>query len=114
MSIHWSHSLLKELLPDDLLDRIREAQVDPTYDISNTKGYAVPFYNGKTGEHIADIPIVNAIRVSRRKMRSLCAESINIQACSSFHICSSSNCIDAVWQEAGFSQLHGFWCHRNI
>ncbi|KAE9381025.1 FAD/NAD(P)-binding domain-containing protein [Stipitochalara longipes BDJ] len=79
MSIHWSRPLLKELLPDEILDKIRDAQVDPTYDTSNPKGYAVPFYNGKTGEHIVDIPMVNAIRVSRRKMRALCAEGIDIQ-----------------------------------
>ncbi len=83
MSIHWSRPLLKTLLPDNLLDKIRDAQVDPTYDTSNPKGYAVPFYNGKTGEHIVDIPMVNAIRVSRRKMRALCAEGINIEVCSS-------------------------------
>jgi hypothetical protein len=79
MSIHWARPLLKELLPEHLLGKIGEAQVDPTYDTSNTKGYAVPFYNGKTGDHIVDIPMVNAIRVSRRKMRTLCSEGINIQ-----------------------------------
>ncbi|PMD19558.1 FAD/NAD(P)-binding domain-containing protein [Hyaloscypha hepaticicola] len=79
MSIHWSRPLLKELLPEHLLGKIGDAQVDPTYDTSNPKGYAVPFYNGKTGDHIVDIPMVNAIRVSRRKMRALCSEGINIQ-----------------------------------
>jgi hypothetical protein len=83
MSIHWSRPLLKELLPNEILDKIRDAQVDPTYDTSNPKGYVVPFYNGKTGAHIVDIPMVNAIRVSRRKMRALCAEGIDIQVCSS-------------------------------
>ncbi|KAN0123025.1 FAD/NAD(P)-binding domain containing protein [Hyaloscypha variabilis] len=79
MSIHWSRPLLKELLPNEILDKIRDAQVDPTYDTFNPKGYVVPFYNGKTGAHIVDIPMVNAIRVSRRKMRALCAEGIDIQ-----------------------------------
>lgn len=79
MSIHWARDLLKTLLPDDIHDRLREAQVDPTYDTSNKEGYVVPFYNGKTGEHIVNIPMVNCIRVSRRKMRALCAENIDIQ-----------------------------------
>jgi hypothetical protein len=83
MSIHWSRPLLKELLPNEILDKIRYAQVDPAYDTFNPKGYVVPFYNGKTGAHIVDIPMVNAIRVSRRKMRALCAEGIDIQVCSS-------------------------------
>ena len=81
MSIHWSRPLLKTLLPDDLLAKMREAQVDPSYDPSNPAGYAVPFYNGKTGDHIMDIPMTNAIRVSRRKMRALCSEGIEIQVC---------------------------------
>ncbi|MCJ1302892.1 hypothetical protein MMC08_005697 [Hypocenomyce scalaris] len=79
MSIHWSRPLLNTLLPDDLLVKMREAQVDPSYDPSNSAGYAVPFYNGKTGAHIMNIPMTNAIRVSRRKMRALCSEGIEIQ-----------------------------------
>jgi hypothetical protein len=79
MSIHWSRPLLQSLLPDALHSKLREAQVDPSYDTENVKGYVVPFYNGKTGEHIVDIPMVNAIRVSRRKMRALCAEGIDVQ-----------------------------------
>ena len=81
MSIHWSRPLLNTLLPDDLLARLREAQVDPSYDPSDKTGYVVPFYNGKTGDHIVDIPMTNAIRVSRRKMRALCAEGIDIKVC---------------------------------
>ena len=79
MTIHWARPFLKTLLSEDLLAKLREAQVDSTYDTSNTAGYPVPFYNGKTGEHILDIPMSNAIRVSRRKMRVLCAEGIDIQ-----------------------------------
>ena len=79
MSIHWSRPLLETLLPSDLLGRIREAQVDPSYVASDSSGYVVPFYNGKTGDHIINIPMKNAIRVSRRKMRALCSEGIEIQ-----------------------------------
>lgn len=85
MSIHWSRLLLNELLPDELLSKMRDAQVDPSYDTSDPKGYVVPFYNGKTGDHIVDIPMPNAIRVSRRKMRALCAEGIDVQV--SFTFC---------------------------
>jgi hypothetical protein len=87
MSIHWSRPLLTALLPDTLNSKLREAQVDPSYDDTlNPKGYVVPFYNGKTGEHIVDIPMVNAIRVSRRKMRALCAEDVDIQVCTVLRI----------------------------
>jgi hypothetical protein len=79
MSIHWSRPLLEQLLPDELLARLREAAVDPSFDSSAEGGYVVPFYNGKTGEHIISMPMKNAIRVSRRKMRALCSEGLEIQ-----------------------------------
>jgi hypothetical protein len=61
MSIYWSRPLLQSLL-DILYSKIREAQVDPSYDTENVKCYIIPFYNGETGEHIVDIPIMNPIR----------------------------------------------------
>lgn len=79
MSIHWSRPLLEHLLPEELLARLKEAAVDPSFDSSAEGGYSVPFYNGKTGEHIINIPMKNAIRVSRRKMRSLCSEGLDIK-----------------------------------
>jgi 2-polyprenyl-6-methoxyphenol hydroxylase-like FAD-dependent oxidoreductase len=79
MSIHWSRPLLEHLLPEELLARLKEAAVDPSFDSTAEGGYTVPFYNGKTGEHIISMPMKNAIRVSRRKMRSLCSESLDIK-----------------------------------
>jgi 2-polyprenyl-6-methoxyphenol hydroxylase-like FAD-dependent oxidoreductase len=79
MSIHWSRPLLEQLLPEELLARLREAAVDPSFDSSAEGGYTVPFYNGKTGEHIISMPMKNAIRVSRRKMRNLCSEGLDIK-----------------------------------
>jgi hypothetical protein len=67
------------LLPEELLARLKEAAVDPSFDSSAQGGYTVPFYNGKTGEHIISMPMKNAIRVSRRKMRSLCSEGLDIR-----------------------------------
>jgi hypothetical protein len=79
MSIHWSRPMLDGLLPSDLLARLSEAQVDPSFDSTKAEGYTVPFYNGKTGEHIVEIPMKNSVRVSRRKMRALCSEGIDIK-----------------------------------
>jgi hypothetical protein len=77
MSIHWSRPLLDQLLPDDLIARLREAQNDPSF--NSTNGFEVAFYNGKTGEHLKDQPMANAIRVSRKKMRAFCAQGIDIE-----------------------------------
>jgi len=79
MSIHWSRPLLDSVLPESLLARLSEAQVDPSFDSNASGGYSVPFYNGKTGEHIIDIPMKNAVRVSRRRMRALCSEGLDIK-----------------------------------
>jgi hypothetical protein len=79
MTIHWSRPLLEKLLPEDLWARIREPTVDPSYNSDAAGGYEVPFHHGGTGEHIKDIPMTNAIRVSRRKMRAFCAQGIDVK-----------------------------------
>lgn len=78
MTIHWSRPLLESILPVELLERLKEAQVDPSYDSSSDAGYTVPFYNGKTGEHIIAMPMANGIRVSRNKFRKLLSEGIEV------------------------------------
>lgn len=77
MSIHWSKPLLEELLPGHLWNRLLEAQVDPSFDAAAE--YSIPFYNAKTAQLIKVAPTPNVIRVSRRKMRDLCAEGIEVQ-----------------------------------
>lgn len=83
MTIHWSRPLLESILSEELLARLVEAQVDPTFDSSADAGYTVPFYNGKTGEHIIAMPMANAVRVSRSKFRKLLSEDIDIQVTNS-------------------------------
>lgn len=87
MTIHWSRSLLESILPEELLARLKEAQVDPSHDSSSDAGYTVPFYNGKTGEHIIAMPMANAVRVSRSKFRQLLSEGININVTMPLGLC---------------------------
>jgi hypothetical protein len=86
MSIHWSRPLLTTLLPEDLQTRLREPLCDPSFNSDAAGGYVVPIYDGRTGQHIKDLPMPNAIRVSRRKMRSFCAEGIDIQVRTTIHL----------------------------
>jgi hypothetical protein len=79
MSIHWSRKLLDHILPSSILERFREAQCDPSQDSADQAGYTVPFYNGKTAELLIAMPMVNATRVSRRKMRYLLSGDIDVQ-----------------------------------
>lgn len=78
MSIQWALPLLEKLLPQDLLDQLQNASVDPHY-ICPDEGNAMPVYNVGTGELIKKIPLVKMLRVSRSKFRALCAEGLNIQ-----------------------------------
>ena len=72
MSIQWALPLLEKLLPQDLLDQLQDASVDPHY-ICPDEGNALPVYNVGTGELIKKVPLVKMLRVSRSKFRALCA-----------------------------------------
>ncbi|GIZ38812.1 hypothetical protein CKM354_000221300 [Cercospora kikuchii] len=78
MSIQWGLSLLGSLLPPDLLDRLQEVSVDPHYVVPE-EGNVMPVYNVETGERIKSVPLVQMLRVSRRKFRALLAEGLDIQ-----------------------------------
>ena len=69
-----------QVLPQELFDRIKDVSVAPNV-IPDDPG-RMPTFNGATGEKIKDIPLVRMYRVSRRKMRGLCAEGIDVQVCS--------------------------------
>lgn len=49
ITIHWALPLLRELLPEALIDRLQSACVDPSY-ICPDGGVGMPIYNGATGE----------------------------------------------------------------
>ncbi|KAL9095651.1 MAG: hypothetical protein Q9165_002083 [Trypethelium subeluteriae] len=56
MSIQWALPLLQDCLSDDTYHRIHTAAVDPFYDPSDPG--ILPTFNGATGEHMKDIPLV--------------------------------------------------------
>jgi len=78
MSIQWALPLLADLLPSELHAHLQSVATDP-YHRCPESGTTVPFYNGRDGEKIKDIPLVKYMRASRRKMRALCAEGIDVQ-----------------------------------
>jgi len=68
--------MLESVLPKDLFDRISEAANDP-YFVPPDPG-VLPTWNGATGEHIKDVPLLRMYRVSRRRFRKHCTEGIDI------------------------------------
>ncbi|KAK3674333.1 hypothetical protein LTR78_005802 [Recurvomyces mirabilis] len=51
MSIQWALPMLPQLLPEELMNRIQEASVDPYYIFPKTAN-SMPVYNGQSGELI--------------------------------------------------------------
>lgn len=80
MGLHWSLPLLQSLLPDNLSSRIHEAYVDPSLDWSQPPLNCMRMYNALTGEVMKEFPVKGKIvRVSKRRLRALVAEGIDVK-----------------------------------
>ncbi|KAK0102597.1 hypothetical protein ONS95_006206 [Cadophora gregata] len=77
LNLHSARSDLKKLLTPDLYSRLREAYTDPNH-IWKELEYT-PWYNSKTGEVIHRIPRTDTINISRRRMRTLCGDGIEVE-----------------------------------
>jgi hypothetical protein len=77
MGVHWSLPQLEALLPPDLTARLKEAQNDPFWDPPERDFFNM--YNGLDGTLIKALPIPKTVRFSRRKLRALCSQGIDVQ-----------------------------------
>jgi 2-polyprenyl-6-methoxyphenol hydroxylase-like FAD-dependent oxidoreductase len=77
MTLHWGSEHIAKCLPTELVDRISETYADPTVSPDAVTG--LPIYNGKTGELIMEMAAHKPCRVSRRKLRNLFSEGLDIQ-----------------------------------
>ncbi|KAK4494807.1 hypothetical protein PRZ48_014163 [Zasmidium cellare] len=80
MGVHWGVPLIEKLLPPDLMARvIPEASVDKTLDYVTPPTNGSRIYDGVTGEVLKELVSEGKlIRVSRRKLRGLIAERIEV------------------------------------
>lgn len=87
--------MLGKLLPPELLARLSETQCDPAHDRGVNE--TIEMRNSETGEVLKIIPTPNMKRVSRRKLRALCAEGIEVQWGKTFDgiSCDSENSVTA-------------------
>lgn len=76
MSLHWGGEFLNKILPPDLKARLKECNCDSFYD-KDDDSYL--HCNGQTGDVILAMQGVLPKRVSRRKLRALLSEGIDIQ-----------------------------------
>lgn len=81
MGVHWGVPLIEKLLPPDLMARvIPEASVDKTLDYVTPPTNGSRIYDGVTGEVLKELVSEGKlIRVSRRKLRGLIAEGIEVK-----------------------------------
>lgn len=77
MTLHWGSNHIASCLPEELLVRFHESYADPTLSVDAVSG--LPIYNGKTGEMIMNMAAEKPMRVSRKKMRNLFSEGIDVQ-----------------------------------
>ncbi|EMC99103.1 hypothetical protein BAUCODRAFT_65608 [Baudoinia panamericana UAMH 10762] len=76
MTLHWGHKLLRQMLSPDLRQRIHEAVCNPHRGRDSEE---LVHYAGHTGEVLFRTPVTDAVRVSRRKLRMLLSEGIDIR-----------------------------------
>jgi hypothetical protein len=77
MTLHWGSSHIASCLPESLVARFNQAYADPTQSPDAVTG--LPIYNGATGELIMEMGADKPCRVSRKKMRNLFAEGIDVR-----------------------------------
>jgi hypothetical protein len=77
MAYFWSADYLPYLLPESLVERLPEAQVDPFYKAQPVEIMTVT--NGKDGSAIKVVPSPGGRRVGRKAMRRLIAEGIDVK-----------------------------------
>lgn len=77
MTIHWGSTHIAASLPEDLTARFNEAYADPSLTPDAEDG--LPIYNGKTGDLLLKMGAEKPMRVSRKKMRNLFSEGIDVQ-----------------------------------
>ena len=77
MTLHWGNHHIEKCLPPQLAARMIETYADPTISPDSITG--LPIYNGKTGELLLDMTADRPIRVSRKKLRNLFNEGLDVQ-----------------------------------
>jgi len=79
MSLHWGGEFLPTVLPPKLRDRLEEINTDPEHDFASEEGFVQ--CNGLTGEVVMVMPGMMPRRVSRRKLRGLLSEGLDVEVC---------------------------------
>ena len=81
MGMHWGLPMLEKLLPPHLADRIpTDGSVDGSLDWNEPPHNGAYIFDGVNGDVLKDLtpPTGRIVRVSRRRVRALCREEIDV------------------------------------
>lgn len=78
LTIHWALDAFLSLLPQNVIDRIPEAYVDPDAAAKGENGNFL-FFDLKTGETRWKVPPARRLRVSRERLRRLLMDGIDVK-----------------------------------
>ncbi|KAK7427463.1 hypothetical protein QQZ08_006069 [Neonectria magnoliae] len=91
MAIHWSLDRLEKILPPEVFGKLPLISCNPAVPIE--AGGLYPIIQAETGSLLTGVPYNKGLRVSRSKMRSLCAEGVEVQY--------GKNLVDVAFNESG-------------
>jgi hypothetical protein len=77
MGVHWALGMLKAILPDEIVAKLQEARNNPHR--STPPDEALSIHDSLTGDVLMKIPTPGIQRFSRRKLRAILTEGIEIQ-----------------------------------
>ncbi|KAJ5356381.1 hypothetical protein N7517_010990 [Penicillium concentricum] len=78
LTLHWSLPALRELLPEEIVERFPETFVNKEASAKGDVG-RFQFFNLKSGDALYNIPAAERIRVSRVRLRQLLTTGINVE-----------------------------------
>ena len=78
MLVHWAMPVFEKLVPKHILANLSDTICNPHLDF-NDKVETLPCYNGKTGDLLFSSSTPGARRVSRRLLRKLLVEGVDIR-----------------------------------
>lgn len=78
MLVHWAMPIFEKLVPRAILENLSQAICNPHLAF-NSEVESLPCYNGVTGELLFSSPTPGARRVSRRLLRKLLAQGVDIK-----------------------------------
>ncbi|OAL30124.1 hypothetical protein AYO20_08927 [Fonsecaea nubica] len=76
MTLHFGQEYLAKCIPSELMARLGEACCDTFYTGKHTSW---PMFDGQTGEKFFDMQGFNPLRVSRRKLRALLSDGLDVR-----------------------------------